>query len=882
MKPFMKQLRLFTLIALIVPVSGYSQCTNANVNWDNLEYFITNGNTNYTNYINTPAFFTNMVQTQRFAIGVNRVTIGTNFTATQIIGENTSHTGETGSFGAGADVQYSGNGTITLTFDSEVTNVQFSLYDVDRSCRTQLSAQNAGGTNLNVTLTAAAGLWTNSRFTPNPVTSTTTSVGTNPRVDANTTSSANNVNNATVNVSVAGPVKTITIVVSNNATDPNFWLSDIQACVVGGFPTNYYNISQPFTGQPSWVLAVHDLNTIFMVDPATGRAVSLFTDNDPRVREINGISYDPYKRIIYYSVDGLERCTPAGSPDSIRQIKKYDVNTETISNVISNVNNAPFNIPTFQYGLESGGAAFYNGSLYMGVEGYKLNSETPKNSGRKTVIWRIDFASDSLTPTQASQVWAIQVDDGTKNVHDWADFVIKDGVLYNSNSSTNAIGGSGRGLYYHVNMQTNTTTTTVNPGASANKPAQTAQTWNGTIYWVSNEIGLYNGTSANTVTGKQTIANAPRSVTWVGPAGDAGEAFKPKADYGDAPSSYDPVALSPALHERDTALRIGTYGWELGKNTSSLANGDSDEDGVATVPMLSQSGTGYLVPVSVWNNTGADATLIGWLDYNDNGVFDASEASTVVTVTSMATAQSINLTWASTPNSFTLGDHTFLRIRLTSAANSMTASNPTGYYSDGEVEDYRVTIGEYPLDVKLLSFNVKAYNNKTALLSWTTTSEDGFEGFEVERSADGAHWTTAGNINAKGQNRTSVNDYVFTDMNPFRGKTYYRLKLLDANGQTQYSEIRSAAFKNFVEEFRIAPNPTREQTTITIQANSGFMATLTISDFMGRAVYRENVRINAGSNVIPVSGLGKLNNGLYVVQLISEEINISGKLMISK
>lgn len=64
------------------------------------------------------------------------------------------------------------------------------------------------------------------------------------------------------------------------------------------------------------------------------------------------------KRIIYYSVDGLERCTPAGSPDSIRHIKKYDMNTETISTLISDVKTAPFNIPTFHAGLESGGAAF--------------------------------------------------------------------------------------------------------------------------------------------------------------------------------------------------------------------------------------------------------------------------------------------------------------------------------------------------------------------------------------------------------------------------------------------------------------------------------------------------------------------------------------------
>lgn len=35
----------------------------------------------------------------------------------------------------------------------------------------------------------------------------------------------------------------------------------------------------------------------------------------------------------------------------------------------------------------------YDADLYVGVEGYKLSGT--KNSGRETVIWRIEFASDS-------------------------------------------------------------------------------------------------------------------------------------------------------------------------------------------------------------------------------------------------------------------------------------------------------------------------------------------------------------------------------------------------------------------------------------------------------------------------------------------------------
>lgn len=872
MKQCMRILTLLLLFAMLWPCKTNAQCTNANVNWDNLDYLISSGS--YSPWVTAA-----MAQNQRFAIGVNAVNIVT--ASLTYSGENGNHTGQTGSFGTGIDVQYSGNGTITLTFDSEVTNAQFSLYDVDRSCRTQVTATNALGTNLNVTLSPAAGTWAGSVFTPTPLTTASTSVGLNPRVDASSTSVNNSTNTATINVSVAGPVKTITVTISNNGSDPTFWLSDIQACVVGSFPNNYYTVSQPFTGQPSWVLAVHDLNTVYMVNPANGRAVSIFTDNDPRVREINAISYDPHKRIIYYSVDGLERCTPAGNPDSIRHIKKYDVNTQTISTLIDNVNNAPIRIPTFNYGLESGGAAFYNSSLYMGVEGYNTQAGS-KNTGRETIIWRIDFASDSITPTQASQVWAIPVDNGSNNVHDWADFVIKDGILYNQNSSVNAVGGSGRGLFYHVNMQTNVTTTTVNPNASADRPGQFSQSWNGTLYWIKDEIGVYNGTPASTVTGKQTIASAPRSVTWVGPAGDGGEAFRPKADFGDAPASYDPVALSPALHERDTALRIGVYDWEWAKRTDANAYGDTDEDGIAAMPLLSTSGTGYMVRVNVWNNTGADATLIAWLDYNDNGVFDSGEAITPITVSTMASMQSILLNWTSTPNSFSVGDFTFLRIRLTSTTNGMTINNPTGYYSDGEVEDYKVFVGEYPLDVRMLSFDVKALNNKTAQLRWTTTGEDGFNGFEVERSTDGVKWTTIGAVKAKGGNRTGINDYVFTDLQPYRGQTFYRLKLINENSQFQFSEIRRAVFKEFVEQFQISPNPARNSTALTLNANSSFNAKITVTDFMGKTVLAQNVFVNAGTNVIALNNISHLQNGMYVVQVMGDGVKISGKLIISK
>jgi|CXWL01.1.fsa_nt_gi hypothetical protein len=850
----------FLLLSVVSVNRSDAQCTNANVNWDNLEYYITNGNVNYTTYINTPALFASMVQTQRFAIGTNAVTIATNFPATGILGDNTTHTGEAGSFGVGADASFTGNGTITLTFDTAVSNVQFSIYDLDVT--------------QNVTVTAFEGV------TPRAVVLTKPAGG-NVVIAGNVgtglaANQANNVNVATLNIACAGPVTTITLLFAGTAG--NFWISDIQACVYRNFLNNYYAISEPFTGQPAYVLVVHDLNTIYMLDPATGRAVSLFTDPDPRVREINNVSYDPYKRVIYYSVDGLERCTPAGNPDSIRHIKKYDTNTETISTLISNVNNTPFNIPTFNAGLESGGCSFYNGSLFMGVEGYKLSGT--RNSGRESVIFRIDFASDSTTPTKTCQVWGTPVDNGTNNIHDWADFVMKDGVLYEYNSSIT----SGNGRYSHINMQTNVATTTVVPDVVANVPRQAAQSWNGTIYWVANEIGVYNGTVSNTVTGKQTIFNAPRSVTWVGPAGDAGEAFKPKADFGDAPASYDPVALSPALNERDTALRIGnTYDWEWSKNTSSDASGDgSDEDGLAYVPIFAKSTNAYVAQVQVWNNTGADATLCAWFDYNANGVFDASEGLAPITVGTMASYQSFYLSWTGISTPLLNGSYTYLRIRMTSATNTLTTSKATGYFNDGETEDYQVFVDDFPLSVNMLSFTAKGINSNIVRLSWTTTSEEDVAGFGIERSADGNNWTMIGFANAKSNGRSGNTDYTFNDLQAMKGKSYYRLKISDINTTFQYSEIRTVNIKDLATEVSITPNPAKTNATVYITSDVNTDAVVLLHDMQGRMLRTEKYRLFAGGNSLALNNLDQLPNGTYIVRIITGQQIINRKLVIGK
>lgn len=854
------------------PALMFSQCTTANINWDQLDYLQTN-TTGYSSYI-TPAMYPNMVQRQSFAIGVNRLTIQHNYVTASNIGENTTHTGEAGSRGSGADVEFRGNGVITATFDSPVSNVSFSLYDIDRNQRVAVSAVN-GATPVNITMAVVSASTT---------LSVTGSGGTGPFALANNTTVANNVTSASLNIDIAGPITQFSITVTLTGTCSSscggggtengaFWLSDLSACVTGGFPSNYYEVARPFTGQPGYVLAVHDLNTVYMVDPVSGRAVSLFTDPDPRAREINNIAYDPYRRIVYYSIDGIERCTPAGSPDSIRYIRKYDFNTETITQVIDNVNSAPFYIPSFNSGLQTGGAAYYRGALYMGVEGRNNTS----NSGREAMVWRIDFAADSITPVSACQVWGTPGDNGAgSTVHDWGDFILKDGVLYDFNPR-----GTSTGNYNIYNLQTQANPTVHSETSLFNKPRQAGQQWNGQLYWLHDSVGTYNGT--NGVGTKQRIVAAPRSVPWVLGAGDAGEAFRPKADFGDAPASYDPDPLSPALNERDTALRLGpTYDWEWNLQSSDNANGDgADEDALLYTPIFAKIVGDYVIPVRVWNNTGDPATLCAWFDYNANGLFDPSEGVAPVTVNSSPTLQTIYLSWTGITTPLINGDSTYLRIRLTSQANGMTASNPTGYFNSGETEDYRVLIDDFPLKATLFEFTARPLDDRYVSLSWSCSEDEKLAGYIVERSSDGQRWTEVHSTPSLTTN-TAIRNYAWNDPAPLRGTSYYRLKLNGETGKYRYSEIRSVYIRDYIHHVSLAPNPAQNTTTLRLDCAVASSAQISLIDLSGSTRKQFIHPLAAGVNYVSLPGLEIYSPGTYIIRVVTPQKTVTQKLIIGR
>lgn len=98
-------------------------------------------------------------------------------------------------------------------------------------------------------------------------------------------------------------------------------------------------------------------------------------------------------------------------------------------------------------------------------------------------------------------------------------------------------------------------------------------------------------------------------------------------------------------------------------------------------------------------------------------------------------------------------------------------------------------LGE-PLPVELSSFSAFV-NGTSVILNWSTETEVGNYGFDVERKRQDEKsetWVKIGFVEGHG-NSNSPKNYKFEDASPPSGTLQYRLKQIDTDGKFAYSDV---------------------------------------------------------------------------------------------
>lgn len=181
-----------------------------------------------------------------------------------------------------------------------------------------------------------------------------------------------------------------------------------------------------------------------------------------------------------------------------------------------------------------------------------------------------------------------------------------------------------------------------------------------------------------------------------------------------------------------------------------------------------------------------------------------------------------------------------------------------------------------PLD--LLSFDAMATENRTVRLDWATANEYGVQHFEVERSADAINFEYVGKVNAQGN---AENYYTFDDIQPYSGVSYYRLKLVNADGDFSYTYIRSVELKGF-EIVNVFPVPVRGGSDLNVQLNNSVAVgnlSVEVIDVLGRSLYQTIQAVNGSSTMFSVP-MSQLQAGNYYLRLIDANGDIRQKAFV--
>ncbi|MFN3427085.1 MAG: Ig-like domain-containing protein [Candidatus Thermochlorobacter sp.] len=242
----------------------------------------------------------------------------------------------------------------------------------------------------------------------------------------------------------------------------------------------------------------------------------------------------------------------------------------------------------------------------------------------------------------------------------------------------------------------------------------------------------------------------------------------------------------------------------------------------------------------------------------------------------------------------TTGSGTWVGATVIQANSSSTASLITAEGFSGFSEFSLSSESDNPLPVELVAFAGTATSSGVRL-SWQTASELNNAGFEVRRSENDGEFVTIASyqfspeLRGKGTTSSATN-YAFLDATVEAGKSYtYRLRSVDVDGamhdyaQTVTIEVREPV-QTRVYEYALDqnyPNPFNPSTMIRFTMKQAGVATLVITDVLGRVVMQEQMQARVGENFYRFTAQN-LGSGVYFYTLRAPGFQQTKKMMLVK
>jgi hypothetical protein len=203
--------------------------------------------------------------------------------------------------------------------------------------------------------------------------------------------------------------------------------------------------------------------------------------------------------------------------------------------------------------------------------------------------------------------------------------------------------------------------------------------------------------------------------------------------------------------------------------------------------------------------------------------------------------------------------------------------NPTGEQIMAQAWFDAIAPATFP--VEMLSFSAIEMQNQVRL-KWATATEINNAGFEVQMMRRGV-FEQIGYVEGNGTT-TSVSNYEFQTEVLAKGTYLFRLRQVDIDGQSSFSDRISVEIKDSFEPISLYPNPATDQVWVEVPAENPETIDIRVFDMRGMAVSLP-VHLQSQTNAITTWELNTASclPGLYFVNISGEGLSYTKKLMIT-
>lgn len=167
------------------------------------------------------------------------------------------------------------------------------------------------------------------------------------------------------------------------------------------------------------------------------------------------------------------------------------------------------------------------------------------------------------------------------------------------------------------------------------------------------------------------------------------------------------------------------------------------------------------------------------------------------------------------------------------------------------------------LPVDFQSFTADRKSSQVEL-KWVTSLEQNNKGFNVERKIGNSDvWETVAFVNtlAVSGNSSEVLKYSFSDFNNAKSISQYRIRQVDIDNRSKYSEVRSVRGLDQKGTIIVYPNPTNDGKVNVVFEDRNVIRDVVLVDMSGRVV--KQMKNISNNNIV----IENLLSGMYTLRV---------------